>query len=133
MIYGSYIKVNNDFHSGFRGGEVDFKWSEVNLERVETDNVPTCSGIYVIKQVERVMGLPVSHEIIYVGKSNNLRRRFKEHCNPRSEHNNVLLNASWKNILEFWFAKIEVENLDEIERKLINNLEPITNIVRYKG
>ena len=112
---------------------MDYKWSETNLERIEEKSIPATSGVYVIKQVERIMGLPISHEIIYVGKSNNLQRRFKEHCDPRTEHNAQLFNASWENDLEFWYAEIAREKINKVERELIKNLEPITNIVRYRG
>ena len=36
---------------------MDFKWIEVNLERIEESSVPATSGVYVIKQVERIYGI----------------------------------------------------------------------------
>lgn len=110
-----------------------FEWFEVNLVRIEDGSIPMVSGVYVIKQVQRIMGLPISHKIIYIGKSNNLRRRFKEHCDPRTEHNAELFNTSWEHELEFWYAEISKDKIDKVERELIRNLEPITNIVRYRG
>jgi len=108
-----------------------FKWTEVALTKTAEFQVPNESGLYVIKDVHRVMGLPVIQEIVYVGKSKNLRRRFKEHCNPRSEHNQKLFSASIKKDLEFWFAEVEVESLDELEKSLIEKMIPKTNIQRY--
>ena len=107
-------------------------WNEANLERIRDSRIPKGPGVYVIKQVKRIMGLPVRHEIIYVGKTNSLQRRFKEHCSPRSEHNIELLHASWSKKLEFWFAEVSKDELDGVERDLIRRLEPETNIVRYR-
>ena len=51
-----------------------YMWKELDLNRILENRIAENPGIYVIKQVDRVMGLPVNHNIIYVGKTKNLKR-----------------------------------------------------------
>lgn len=111
--------------SPFEGG---LSWSFAELTRAQKGRLPTESGVYVIKRVSRVMGLPITKDIVYVGRSSNLQRRFIEHINPHTEHNKRLLEMSWAYALEFWFATAKRAELVQLEAELIKRLKPLTNI-----
>lgn len=109
-----------------------FRWKYVELIKTQDFKIDDKSGIYVVKHVERVMGLPLVDKIIYVGQTKNLKRRFREHCSPRSEHNLGLMHASAEEELEFWFTFVSKDELDVTERTLIAELDPLTNIQRFE-
>lgn len=114
-------------------GEPSLDWRSANLTRSQKGRIPSEPGLYVIKRVIRVLGLPMPKSIEYVGRTKNLKRRFLEHINPITEHNQRLLEMAWSNKLEFWFAKAPVEELVELEKTLIQRLQPATNIIDNKG
>lgn len=93
------------------------------------------SGLYAILRAPRVHGLPVAWEIGYVGKTRNLRRRFREHVVPWRERSRALRASSihrdpdW----EFWFREFEVTQLDRGERELIRRVRPSLNLLQYGG
>ena len=67
---------------------------------------------------------------IYIGLSNNLKRRFKEHLGIRGSGHDELLNARscFGNKLDFYFIKIEdTDELRNIEQSLFNCFGPIVN------
>jgi excinuclease UvrABC nuclease subunit len=107
-------------------------WQNCNLSRNQAFKVKESAGVYVVKKVTRIMGLPLPEKIVYVGKSNNLQRRFKEHCNIKSEHNLGLLKVNLNEELEFWFSATKESEITDIESHLVRELDPLTNIVRYK-
>ena len=111
---------------------MNLDWKAISLKKGLERHIPAEPGVYVIKSVRRVMNLPVTQELIYIGKSKNLRRRFKEHCDDSSEHNSGLLSERWKRDLEFWYARAGSSKIAELEKQLIGELDPLTNIVRYK-
>ena len=94
--------------------------------------IPAKAGVYVISEIRRNHGIPVYTEILYVGKTMNLKRRFGEHLDPYRSHNADLYGSikTAKN-LEFWFQVIAKEQLDFWERKLITDLGPKHNQIRY--
>lgn len=51
-----------------------------NLKRFTTSStrVPAAPGIYVLSKLGTAEGLPVSWKHVYVGKSENLRRRLDQ-------------------------------------------------------
>jgi excinuclease UvrABC nuclease subunit len=96
-------------------------------------SVPQDSGVYVITDVNRVMGLPTSINVLYVGKANNLRRRFLDHVSPWREHNKGLLSIDSSGTLEFWFSEYPSEQIDQLERELIRESKPSQNVIKYGG
>jgi excinuclease UvrABC nuclease subunit len=93
--------------------------------------VPDKSGVYAVLRTKRVLGLPTSVEVLYVGKSRRLRGRFKQHAKPWTEHNPKLDNRNYPGDWEFWFRAMPREELDAAERDLIRQTGPAANIIRY--
>lgn len=106
-------------------------WKSIGLKKGLERHIPDVPGVYVIKSVERYLGLPVSHDVVYVGKSENLRRRYREHCNFTTEHNPELLSMRLSEPLEFWYASAERKKISEIEKELISKTKPKVNKIRY--
>ena len=95
-------------------------------------DVPKRSGIYSISKVRRSYGLPLEKEVIYIGKSKNLQRRYVEHVNPIREKNaklSELLSHYRNESLEFWYIQVPEQSLDFIEKELIKKANPIANIL----
>lgn len=111
----------------------ELSWFSVGFQQAQKNRVTSGPGLYVIKKVNRVLGLPVSSVVLYVGRSKNLKRRFLQHLSPVSEHNQQLLTLSWEEELEFWFAEAPSDKLTRLESLLIRQLEPIANISGTKG
>lgn len=92
------------------------------LERAVTEG----PGIYAIASVIRIQGLPVHFEVLYVGQSMNLRRRWIEHLR-RTEPNPHLHGVANEECLEFWWKTMAAGSLDQAERELIHRLKPSAN------
>ena len=111
------------------------QWRAIQFLSVLTREVPESSGLYAISRVNRVMGLPIEKEVLYVGKSKNLRRRFKEHVDPWRESSRnlrVLYARNRAESLEFWFLAFPSDLMGDAERELIKQARPKANII-YNG
>jgi len=106
-------------------------WESKRLNRAFRASVPPGSGVYVIVAVRRVLDFPAQLDLLYVGKSKNLRRRFIEHSDPWSEHNLGLKQVAFDVPLEFWHASVSEDALDSVERELIQQANPSANVVTY--
>lgn len=112
--------------------ERPYKWSHAPFTAAAVNGVPAVSGVYVIAEINRVLGLPVSVLPYYIGQSDNLRRRLLQHCDLRQSHNQDVYLLSDKPYIEFWWTTCSRSDLDLIERHLIRNLQPSMNKIEYK-
>jgi excinuclease UvrABC nuclease subunit len=111
----------------------NISWKNTGFFKSMASNVPLDSGVYVITDTNRVMGLPTNIDILYVGKAKNLRRRFLDHVDPWREHNKGLLTINKTSSLEFWFSEFPSEKIDQLEKDLIKESKPSQNIIKYGG
>ena len=138
MRYG--WSLVRDEWSGLPGDLVNGKvWRSVQFNTDEATSVPASPGIYLICtsppgrrrstiiSANDLFGL--LYTAIYAGKSENLRRRFGDHCrNPKSE---ILTSREcFADCLDFWFTKLDPSKLDIVEAQLIDCLGPPANVVR---
>ena len=95
--------------------------------------IPAVSGLYAILRAPRLHGLPVEWEIAYIGKTLNLRRRFREHAIPWRERSRALRGSSIYRDpdFEFWYRELGADQLDRGERDLIRRIQPALNLMRY--
>ena len=110
---------------------MNLNWKSIGLKKGLERHIPDEPGLYVIKSVERFLGLPVKHEVVYVGKSENLRRRYREHSNFTTEHNPNLLQRRMSEPLEFWYSLAPKKKISALEKDLISALNPKANKLRY--
>lgn len=109
------------------------KWTSVPFEPLYADDLPPKPGIYAIcTHGTKASGglLKEIYNAVYVGKSSNLRKRFKAHCQqPKREIRNA--QSAFKNAsLKFWFVQTDASDIDRIETTMIDCLGPPANQVR---
>ena len=107
-------------------------WRTAAFSSGSAASVLSDSGVYAIMRVERMMGLPQKTEVLYVGRSKNLRNRLHQHLDLATAHNAVSFIID-KSQLEFWWHSIPNEFVAKAEKTLINTLNPKTNKVKYKN
>ena len=95
------------------------------------ESVPERPGVYAIMRVNRVFGLPMAAEAIYIGKSNNLRRRMASHLDPATAHNEQVGAVQDREALEFWCNLMPGDQITAAEKVLIQIIKPTANKVRY--
>ena len=89
-----------------------------------------CStSVYSYGEVTRVDGVPVAIEWVYIGKSINLKKRIEQGHDSHRESNPELWRwmGQLKRNRELWFAYVEIDNLDTVERLLISEIKPKFN------
>ena len=93
-----------------------------NKKEVEFDSIPEKQGIYLIAcQCSNGKNI-----VVYVGQSNDLRRRAKEHWSD-NEQNKDLKNAikKYKNAFTYFYAVLDsARDLDGCEKYLFDCYEP---------
>jgi hypothetical protein len=109
-------------------------WSESRSLNGAAIHAGGSSGIYLIGEVNETLGVPVSYDWVYVGRSNNLTRRLLEHL-PINEANPGL--RTWiKNSGESLivrFAFVPVKEIAKAEKLLIRSLKPQHNRIMFKN
>lgn len=81
-----------------------------------------------------MLGLPLNHVFLYVGKAKNLHRRLSQH-DLRLESNPGLASYLRQNvrIARIWYSIVnDPSNLINIEKTLIRRLKPPCNRIDYK-
>lgn len=106
------------------------EWRSIAFSDRLAGGIPNQPGVYAIVRVRRVHALPVQLDLIYAGKSLDLRRRFREHVSPWRERNERLQKSEggW----EFWFRKLPLSELDKVERDIIRQSLPPGNVIQYE-
>ena len=109
------------------------KWRKIKYSIIFDRLVPRSSGVYAILKINRVYGIPTSSSTVYVGKTKNLQRRFKEHLNRSSEENSALADLIGESAIEFWFQKTSENEMHNFEKTLIKETKPEANRILYKN
>lgn len=109
----------------------DAKWKKVTLEAQRADDVPKdISGVYVICAIgsppKKNRFLGKLYNAVYVGKSINLRGRFRDHVRGYGEVTAAKLAFAR---LDFWYCRSSISELSTIEQALISALGPSANRV----
>lgn len=104
-------------------------WTQLPTSHGKCGNVRQESGIYSYGEVTRVDGLPIAVEWVYIGKSINLKKRIEQGHDAHREINPELWRwmGQPKKNRELWFAYVEIDNLDTVERSLISEIKPKFN------
>lgn len=97
------------------------EWNTPNTYNFNFKQPPNKSGVYLLVKAEILTGHKsryVKHEILYVGSSRNLKKRYNSH---------EVLNMLQKqhDYIQFYFK--EVDNHFEIEKELIKLIQPKYN------
>lgn len=115
------------------------KWKSTWLEQLYQDSVPESAGVYMISVAEGSMtdlyNLPPDlSTVVYVGRSSNLRQRFRQHGSNRARRHLVYRYHLIFKRLKFVYTLV-TESVDltaeqwtsRAERSLIVALDPPAN------
>ena len=103
------------------------KWQRKHISS-SNSHVPARPGLYVIGHNHTYNGLEIGRVYVYVGKTENLRRRLGEHA-PDNEENPELRKylQQWIGHAMCWYAIMDKSELNKGERELIRKLQPCCN------
>jgi len=105
-------------------------WAEVRLAVENKCEVPEASGVYTLLIGPKVASHPHCSYLVYVGKSNNLRRRFSEYLaemrNRRRPKVYRFLNKYEEHVC-YCFATLAEALVVDAETALINAFMPPCN------
>lgn len=91
--------------------------------------LPAQPGVYVFCLKPKVDGpsfLPKLNNVIYVGQTVNLQSRYKQHLSGSTSVVEVIREFA---NLEFWYLLCSKEDLDHLEKRIYDVLNPLTNKV----
>ena len=81
-----------------------------------------------VRKTNTKLPLSIFYNVLYVGRSNNLKERFNQHTtNPQRDIKKIC--KIYKD-LEFWYIQTPINRIDEVESKLISALNPIGNRIK---
>lgn len=107
------------------------QWQSRPLGHASRDSLPTQSGVYLMSvKPPRAASFPPPvgdlNEVIYVGKTVNLRRRYAEHLNTPSPKVRMA-RATYSASLRFWFLALPKSQIAQLEALLIDCFGPPAN------
>ena len=107
-------------------------WRMKHLASANT-HLPAAFGLYVIGHDERLIGLELSRTYVYVGKTQNMRRRLSEHTHLSELHPGLAeyLRQNRQRVRIWYTTDIDPKDVDSLERRLIRELEPKFNRIKY--
>ena len=91
------------------------EWFTENTYNINFKKTPNKSGVYFLVGINFI---PITKEIIYVGSSKNLKKRYMNHEVIRNESSNY-------DFIKFYF--IECDDFLTEEKKLIKKIQPKLN------
>lgn len=107
------------------------QWQSRALSHSLKPSIPKQAGVYMMcvrppnvsELAEPFVGLL---DIIYVGKSSNLRNRYSKHLDVPSPKVRAARN-SYSDSLRFWFLRLAAEDISAVESFLISCFGPPAN------
>ena len=108
-------------------------WNYVEFKSSNNLKVSKSSGVYLIARLEkRFLQIPLGLEILYVGKSKNLRNRFSKYTGG-SIHNLDLADIiKSEDKLEFWYVEVDEKEIDIYETLFIKEAKKINPNIANK-
>lgn len=104
------------------------RWRQKYLSTT-TAGVPDKPGLYAYGTVRTVCGLERSRSIVYVGQTDNLRRRLNQHL-PSVERNvNLRKYLRTEDNILCWYCFLDLpkKEIRRLEQQMIKNLKPRFN------
>lgn len=104
-------------------GEHQLAWQLYKLTTSERGKIPTESGVYTLLVQPGVAEHPAVSYLMYVGKHQSLRKRFREYLtSERRETGRPKVFGGLKiysDYVWFCFAKVPIESLHDVEDELL--------------
>ena len=108
------------------------RWREKRLS-ASSSTVPDSPGVYAIGHREMYHDLELRRDYVYVGETNNLKRRLGEHL-PETEQNpelRVHLRRNYESLI-CWYVPTEANQTRPVQDELIRMIRPRFNTVGLK-
>ena len=107
------------------------QWQSRPLGHASRASIPTMTGVYMMcvrlpHASMKVEPFSTLMEVIYVGKSKNLRRRYAEHLNTPSPKVRQA-RMTYSDSLRFWFLNLPADRIAATEGDLIRCFGPPAN------
>jgi hypothetical protein len=107
------------------------RWQSRPLGHASKSTIPTDSGVYMMcvrppRAASFHEPLADLQEVIYVGKSRNLRRRYAQHLNTPSPKVQMA-RKTYSDSLRFWFLNLSQGRYSTVESMLIDCFGPAAN------
>jgi len=110
----------------------DSKWRYVVMSDVNSEGVPRSPGVYALCSHPPGASLGDPRNIfaklygaVYVGRTDDLRSRFLQHCHSREEL--IVAARACYSQLHFWFTRLDGAATKSIESLMISCLGPPAN------
>ena len=114
----------------------DFKlsWDSVALSNEHRSKVPRTTGLYSLVVQPRIAGHSGCSYLMYLGKTENLHRRFGEYLTSERDRRPkmVRLLEVYRGYIHFFYSRVNKTMLDKMEDQLIDAFVPPCNS-RFTG
>ena len=106
-----------------------------SFSRNDLPLIPATSGIYlmVARPVATQPDILELRNVMYVGKSENLKQRFSQHSGNTATPNIRELLLFFGAKLEFWFVELPLDKISEAEQCFITCFKPQANTKGIPG
>lgn len=108
-------------------------WRMKHIASANT-HLPASAGLYVIGHEESLLGLELHRTYVYVGKTQNMRRRLSEHTHLTEMHPELAsyLRRNRDRVRIWYTTDVVASDVDALERRLIRELKPEFNRIKYE-
>lgn len=108
-------------------------WNHVEFKNSNNLKVSKSSGVYLITRLgTRFLQIPLGLEILYVGKSKNLRNRFSKYTGGFIHNLDLADIIRSEDKLEFWYIEVDEKELDIYETLFIKEAKKINPKIANK-
>jgi excinuclease UvrABC nuclease subunit len=110
------------------------RWRKVRFRELDQDTVPRAPGVYALCSPPPFGvrdHLPRNlYEVLYVGKSKDLRGRFLQHLSSTKPEMLQIGECYGHADVSFWFVALDASRISETESVLISCFGPPANVKR---
>lgn len=109
--------------------ELKLSWHNVELSSEHRSKVPHTTGLYSLVVQPRIAGHPGCSYLMYLGKTENLHRRFGDYLTSERDKRLKVgrLLEMYQGHIYFFYSKVDKTMLDNIEDQLIDVFVPPCN------
>lgn len=114
-----------------RAPGVRLRWAAVRFVAASKRTIPTTPGVYAFVIKRYVADHPEHSYVMYIGSTDNLRRRFGDYLRERVAGENredvIWLLNTYKRVLSFTYSSVAAADYEEMEEKLYTAIWPPIN------
>lgn len=107
----------------------DIVWRRMPSITAAAREAPSSPGVYIFSETKKIASFPFENTWLYIGQSNNLKRRMKEH-GPSIEAYFELRDWVVRHLdsIEVWMCSTKtVEKARSLEKHLLQRVDTVFN------